>query len=445
MDIRRREFMEIRNVKKIIINAIMTTQPTWRTWNVHWDDIDQVFLARAYDQMGFDDWMFVNFLEDNNIFSIESIGRILKTVDFENKYDREIAGSLDATLYQDMKNGVCGAEGTMFYKSVSEFDGRKGAIFWKLLWYMLVCCNYLKLNYKSSFAYYLKNKYAEYENIEEISDDDFLSMSQEQWDSFKKNKNPWNELLGVGLNVFDYIVGDLVELEFVKNSYKLDSANQRFLTVTGIFQCRPEELDHQEVVDFLLKLNLPYNLREINKGLYAYCSELGCDKYCFCRKPEKCLECNVNKICKQDFDKLKKENQPMKLIAHKFAEQFKHWKITLPDEDLRRKKSGFIQKAGWLIQYCFGEDETGEYLDYYAAHRMTDDRHIRIYSNGNKKSLPAISSMRLVKKDPIEDKRLKDEYYEHNRKVVEILAEKGFSKFTINMYLHTGMGKKGDK
>ena len=47
----------------------------------------------------------------------------------------------------------------------------------------------------------------------------------------------------------------------------------------------------------------------------------------------------------------------MNLIAETFAKHFKHWKISLPDEDLKNRRSGYIQNAGWLIQYCFGKDE----------------------------------------------------------------------------------------
>lgn len=137
-------------------------------------------------------------------------------------------------------------------------------------------------------------------------------------------------------------------------------------------------------------------------------------------------------------------NKDLGKIANTFAQQFAHWKIIIPENDLKDRSNGYIQEAGWLIQYCFGMDETGEYLDYYATHRMTNDRHVRIYADGKKKNLPALSSMRLVSKDPIEDKQLKEEYYEHNHKVVELLAEKGFDKFTINMYLHAGMDKKSD-
>lgn len=63
----------------------------------------------------------------------------------------------------------------------------------------------------------------------------------------------------------------------------------------------------------------------------------------------------------------------MRLIADTFSKHFSHWDITLPEKDLKKRSNGYIQKAGWLIQYCFGEDDKGEYLDYYAAHRMTDD------------------------------------------------------------------------
>jgi len=113
----------------------------------------------------------------------------------------------------------------------------------------------------------------------------------------------------------------------------------------------------------------------------------------------------------------------------------------LPEEDLKSKNSGFIQDSGWLIQYCFGKDENGDFLDYYAAHRMTDDSHLRIYANGTKKHLPALSSIVLISKDPVENKRLRDEHDKQNREVVELLAKKGFDKFTINMALSAGLDK----
>lgn len=117
----------------------------------------------------------------------------------------------------------------------------------------------------------------------------------------------------------------------------------------------------------------------------------------------------------------------MKLIVDNFAKRFSHWDITLPGEDIRNRRSGFIKDAGWFIQYCFGKDESGEYLDYYAAHRMTEDSHVRLYADGRIESLPALYGFMIRSKDdPERDKRLVNEHNEHNEKVREMLNEKGF-------------------
>jgi len=363
--------LDSEKVKEIICNAVKTTEPTWSTWGVHWKELDEVFLSRAYDQLGFDDWIFVNFLRDNDILSIKKVGSILDNGCFERKYDREIAGGLEMPFYIFLKKGIFGKEGKGFYNSVKAFDGRKGAAFWKLLWQMLVCCNYLKKNYNSSFSYYLKEKYAEYENIDKVTDADFLHITQKEWDSFKENKKPWNELYGVGLNVFDYIMGDVLELEFVKNSYKLDSANQRFLTITGIFECNSKDLNHEEVVNFLSGLNLPYSLREINSGLYAYCSKLGCDKYCFCRYPQKCHECKVHKICKQDFDKFKKHDWIKKSPEEMTEEERKVYESSVRDKFTW--KEGDLEFVGWEP---LTEDEKKLVESIDKADRETENRNI---------------------------------------------------------------------
>jgi hypothetical protein len=295
--------MDDADTKKIITNAVETTRKSWEEWDVSWEDIDDVFLTRAYDQVGFDDWIFVDFLQDNEIRSIDKIGKILENTEFDRKYNRDFAGSLEKPLYYKLKEGKYGKEGMGFYNAAKDFNGRKGASYWRLLWYMLVCCNDLK-EYNFSFKFYLKKKYAEYIKLDTISEVEFINISQSQWETFLETKPPWNGLLGVGPNVFDYVMGDAIDLKFVKDSYKLDSANQRFLTITGIYECKPEELDYHEVKKYLKSLKLPYTLREINKGLYAYCNELEKENT-HCRKRSKCNECNVEDICQQEFQKFK--------------------------------------------------------------------------------------------------------------------------------------------
>jgi len=40
-------------------------------------------------------------------------------------------------------------------------------------------------------------------------------------------------------------------------------------------------------------------------------------------------------------------------------------------------------------------------MDYYAAHRMTDDSHVPIYDDGREESLPTMSSIILLSDDPV--------------------------------------------
>ena len=72
-----------------------------------------------------------------------------------------------------------------------------------------------------------------------------------------------------------------------------------------------------------------------------------------------------------------------------FNQDFERWGITLPPDAERRCPKGTIVSRGWTVKYRFGEDQDGKYLDYYAAHRMTNDSHVRIRDNGDFESLPA--------------------------------------------------------
>lgn len=116
----------------------------------------------------------------------------------------------------------------------------------------------------------------------------------------------------------------------------------------------------------------------------------------------------------------------MSNIESAFNQVFSHWEIRLPPDAVEQRKHGQIVQAGWAIWYLFGSDEKGEYLDYYASHRMTNDRHVRLYASGEREALPAVRDLRLRSDDSEEDARLKAEYLDHNREVHRILEEKGF-------------------
>lgn len=126
-----------------------------------------------------------------------------------------------------------------------------------------------------------------------------------------------------------------------------------------------------------------------------------------------------------------------------FNETFSHWEIRLPREAVEQHARGRIIQAGWAIWYLLGSDEKGEYLDYYASHRMTGDRHVRIYADGTCEDLPAIAAGRRRSDDPEEDARLDADYYAKNQEVSEMLERKGFGLkgnepggVQINRYLH---------
>lgn len=131
-------------------------------------------------------------------------------------------------------------------------------------------------------------------------------------------------------------------------------------------------------------------------------------------------------------------------ITNRFAKRFAHWDITLPDKRARERSGGHIEKSGWVIQFCFGRDDKGEFLDYYASHRMTEDEHVRLYADGSTSELPALIGLHLTSNDPVEAQRLEHEYYETNRKIAEGLVAKGFERFTLNMALHAGMDRPAD-
>jgi hypothetical protein len=287
------------NAKKIVCNAVETTRPIWESYDEHWSEIDRIFLIRAYEQGGFETWKFAKLLYFNSIFSIEKIGSILDGYT-GRKYVREFAGSIDSPFYKDMKIGKYGIEGEKFYNCAKNFKGKFGSGYWMHLWRMLICCHELKEKYHSSFSFYLKTKYAEFKGLKYIPDEDFRNISIDDWEEFKKVKPPWKDLYGVGINVFDFIIGDVGELKFLRNSFKLDLSNEHFIEITGIYD-GPHE--HDSVKNFFKNLNLPYSLREINTGIFLYCSETAEKDFGFCREKLKCVECTVNGICERNFDK----------------------------------------------------------------------------------------------------------------------------------------------
>ena len=115
----------------------------------------------------------------------------------------------------------------------------------------------------------------------------------------------------------------------------------------------------------------------------------------------------------------------MDSIEAAFAGTFESWDIQLPSGAAALKLPGKITQAGWNIRYIFGED----YLDYYAEHRMTDPRHVRIHSDGRCESLGAPRDMYVVPRnaDEAASRQAKEDFHAYNRRVYSGLRAKGLA------------------
>lgn len=298
--------MNIQNAAKIIDHVVAYTKPRWDEWmNQSFYDLNENFIPGGYEQGGFNTTAFFRVLKKNNIGSIAKVGSILEDYEGPTKYIREEQGSLKSPFYENLENGHYGECGKKFYLSVYDFLNKKlgnpGGFFWSKLWQMLLGCRHLKENYNSSFQYYLKKKFCDFKNITNIEDKDFFETSEEEWNQFLKTY-PWDELHGIGENVFDYLVRNIKEFTFNNYSFKVDSANIYFFQVTGISRLR-EVKNKQDFLDLIEKLPLQngFTPREINTGVYTYCAQTEKENFGFCRDPRKCKECGVVEVCERRF------------------------------------------------------------------------------------------------------------------------------------------------
>lgn len=118
----------------------------------------------------------------------------------------------------------------------------------------------------------------------------------------------------------------------------------------------------------------------------------------------------------------------MEKIEEVFNKTFVNWDIRLPQDAVESRQAGKIVQAGWIIEWLFGFDGSGEYLDYYATHRMTSDSHVRIHADGSEESLEAPSEFYVTPGGASEEEaeQAKAEFHARNRRVYNMLREKGF-------------------
>ena len=133
-------------------------------------------------------------------------------------------------------------------------------------------------------------------------------------------------------------------------------------------------------------------------------------------------------------------------LRQHFNGDFKTWEIELPIDALEPELVWFIVQGGWTIWTRFDIEDGREHLDYYAMHRMTNDRHVRLYADGEEAALPSISGMYVIPKDATkaEEAEARAKHFEYNQTVEKLLEEKGFvmtdqahGSAIVNRYLQT--------
>lgn len=83
-------------------------------------------------------------------------------------------------------------------------------------------------------------------------------------------------------------------------------------------------------------------------------------------------------------------------IERYFKDYFARWSITLPSNAVARRAPGHLFEKGWHIGFIWGADEQGEYLEFLAQHRMTNDRRQRVYATGEVKDMPVPVPMYVI-------------------------------------------------
>ncbi len=290
------------HARQIVLNAVATTEPRWRQFAQSWKDIDIIFIRHGYEQQGFRFFRFAPFLSGRGILSIDALGSVLHDGQVTSPYNPSYAKGMNAEFYRQLQDGAFGPSGELFQQATGLFKEQEsrncGRFYWKLLWYMLQACAYLRQQHESSFAHYIINQYADFARHPNLSEAEFLCITDDDWLTFLHTVRPWKNLKGIGPNVFDFIFGDIVEAQFARDSYKFDSANEHFLTVTGIASLI-SPLQRGTAIQFMRSMELPYSLREINKGIYTYCSLTEAENYGYCRRASKCNQCAALDICER--------------------------------------------------------------------------------------------------------------------------------------------------
>jgi hypothetical protein len=135
-------------------------------------------------------------------------------------------------------------------------------------------------------------------------------------------------------------------------------------------------------------------------------------------------------------------------IEKYFAEYFEQWSISLPPDSVTARSPGHIFEHGWHIGYLWGTENGEEYLEALAQHRMTNDRHFRVFASGRVEELPAPQEFFAYGPNATDEEKEQAElkYVEYNRRIHAELRDLGLlppqgenlPAHEVNEYLRSG-------
>ena len=115
-------------------------------------------------------------------------------------------------------------------------------------------------------------------------------------------------------------------------------------------------------------------------------------------------------------------------LRQQFNCAFANWEIELPVEAMSPGSVCLIVQRGWTIwtRFDIANEDDREHLDYYAMHRMTNDRHVRLYADGEDEYLPAMEGFYIQGATAEEEKEARHKFFAYNQGLNKLLKEKGF-------------------
>jgi len=83
----------------------------------------------------------------------------------------------------------------------------------------------------------------------------------------------------------------------------------------------------------------------------------------------------------------------MRKAIEAFEQEFAQWGLELPARSVADREPGHLDRHGWSLDFSFGTDAFGEYLEYHGrrtvAGEPVTERHTRVYANGERNFIAA--------------------------------------------------------